>query len=60
MTSVSKAKRWTVQMLKDAVEVTLESHQFRLLSLEARQQVLERLLTEVLDSANEDEDEPIH
>ena len=60
MTSVSKPKRWTVQMLKDAVEVTLESHQFRLLSLEARQQVLERLLTEVLDSANEDEDEPIH
>ena len=60
MTSVSKPKRWTVQLLKDAVEVTLESHQFRLLSLEARQQVLERLLTEVLDSANEDEDEPIH
>jgi len=60
MTSVSKPKRWTVQTLKDAVEVTLESHQFRLLSLEARQQVLERLLTEVLDSANEDEDEPIH
>ena len=60
MTSVSKPKRWTVQMLKEAVEVTLESHQFRLLSLEARQQVLERLLTEVLDSANEDEDEPIH
>ena len=60
MTSVSKPKRWTVQMLKEAVEVTLESHQFRLLSLEARQQVLERLLTEVLDSSNEDEDEPIH
>ena len=28
MTSVSKPKRWIVQMLKDAVEVTLESHQF--------------------------------
>ncbi len=60
MTSVSKPKRWTVQMRKDAVEVNLESHQFRLLSLEALQQALERLLTEVLDSANEDEDEPIH
>ena len=60
MSTAIKPKRWTVQMLKDAVEVTLESHQFRLLSLEARQQVLERLLTEVLDSANEDEDEPIH
>ena len=60
MTSVSKPKRWTVQTLKDAVEVTLESHQFRLLSLEARQQVLERLLAEVLDLASQDEDEPIH
>ena len=46
MSTAIKPKRWTVQMLKDAVEVNLESHQFRLLSLEARQQVLERLLAE--------------
>ncbi len=55
-----KPKRWTVQMLKDAVEVNLESHQFRLLSLEARQQLLERLLVEVLDSSSEDKDEIVH
>ena len=60
MSTAIKPKRWTVQLLKDAVEVTLESHQFRLLSLEARQQVLERLLAEVLDLASEDGDEPIH
>ena len=47
-------------MLKDAVEVNLESHQFRLLSLEARQQLLERLLVEVLDSSSEDKDEIVH
>ncbi len=41
MSTEIKPKRWTVQMLKDAVEVNLESHQFRLLSLEARQQVLD-------------------
>jgi hypothetical protein len=55
-----KPKRWTVQMLKDAVEVNLESHQFRLLSLEARQQVLERLLAEVLDSVEESEKDSLH
>jgi len=60
MTSVSKPKRWTVQMLKQAVEANLESHQFRLLSLEARQQVLERLLTEVLDSVEESEKDSLH
>jgi hypothetical protein len=47
-------------MLKDAVEVNLESHQFRLLSLEARQQVLERLLAEVLDSVEESEKDSLH
>ena len=60
MSTEIKPKRWTVQMLKDAVEVNLESHQFRLLSLEARQQLLERLLVEVLDSSSEDKDEIVH
>ena len=60
MSTAIKPKRWTVQTLKDAVEANLESHQFRLLSLEARQQVLERLLAEVLDLASQDGDEPIH
>ncbi len=60
MSTAIKPKRWTVQMLKDAVEVNLESHQFRLLSLEARQQVLERLLAEVLDSVEESEKDSLH
>jgi hypothetical protein len=60
MSTEIKPKRWTVQMLKDAVEVNLESHQFRLLSLEARQQVLERLLAEVLDSVEESEKDSLH
>ncbi len=60
MSTAIKPKRWTVQLLKDAVEVNLESHQFRLLSLEARQQVLERLLTEVLDSLEESEKDALH
>ena len=60
MSTEIKAKRWTVQMLKQAVEANLESHQFRLLSLEARQQVLERLLAEVLDSAEESEKDSLH
>ena len=60
MSTAIKPKRWTVQMLKEAVEVNLESHQFRLLSLEARQQVLERLLAEVLDSAEESEKDSLH
>ena len=60
MSTAIKPKRWTVQMLKDAVEVNLESHQFRLLSLEARQQVVEHLLVEVLDSAEESEKDSLH
>ena len=60
MSTAIKPKRWTVQMLKQAVEVNLESHQFRLLSLEARQQVLERLLAEVLDSVEESEKDSLH
>ena len=60
MSTEIKPKRWTVQMLKDAVEVNLESHQFRLLSLEARQQVVEHLLVEVLDSAEESEKDSLH
>lgn len=60
MSTEIKPKRWTVQMLKQAVEANLESHQFRLLSLEARQQVLERLLAEVLDSAEESEKDSLH
>jgi len=47
-------------MLKQAVEANLESHQFRLLSLEARQQVVEHLLVEVLDSAEESEKDSLH
>ena len=60
MTSEITQKRWTVQRLREVCEHHLQSHQFRLESLEARQQLLERLLCEVLDSANEDDDEPIH
>ena len=60
MSTEIKPKRWTVQILKQAVEANLESHQFRLLSLEARQQVLERLLAEVLDSAEESEKDSLH
>jgi len=53
MTSETKPKRWTVQMLKEAVDAHLHSHHFRLLSIEARQQVVEHLLVEVLESAEE-------
>ena len=53
MTSASKPKRWTVKMLKEAVDAHLHSHHFRLLSIEARQQVVEHLLVEVLESAEE-------
>ena len=60
MSTAIKPKRWTVQRLKEVCEHHLQSHQFRLENLEARQQLLERLLCEVLDSASEDEDEPIH
>jgi hypothetical protein len=60
MSTEIKPKRWTVQMLKQAVEANLESHQFRLLSLEARQQVVEHLLVEVLDSAEESEKDSLH
>ena len=55
MTSESKPKKWTVKMLKEAVDTHLHSHHFRLLSIEARQQVVEHLLVEVLESAEESE-----
>ena len=55
-----KPKRWTVQRLREVCEHHLQSHQFRLESLEARQQLLERLLVEVLDSSSEDKDEIVH
>ena len=55
-----KSKRWTVQRLREVCEHHLQSHQLRLESLEARQQLLERLLVEVLDSSSEDKDEIVH
>ena len=42
----NKPKIWTVQRLRE--------------NLEARQQLLERLLVEVLDSSSKDKDEIVH
>ena len=55
MTSVSKPKRWTVQMLKEACDHHLTHHEFRIESLEMRLAIIEDWLERVLSSAQDDE-----
>ena len=58
--SNEKPKRWSVQRLKEVCEHHLQSHQFRLESLEARQTVLERYIQEILEPASEEDDGIVH
>ena len=60
MSAEIKPQRWTVKRLKECTDHVLTQQQFRIESLEIRLHALERILGEILEPEQKEDDELLH